>query len=290
MKMKKLTALALAGALCMGMSATAFAADSVTTKTALDAKGNVVENYQFYDAAGNPVDQVKITDTETTINNLNMPADQKAVVRYWNTDQGQEALKDAIAAQKGEVNADAPIAIAKTSDVTADVNWEYLQEDKKDGKIDSLQVKFNVTDLMINSRTPLTDGDILNLMHWVNDPSDKENGGRWVCIPTVLKYGEGKDRATLYATAKLNPDDELSPMLFVVQKGNGTITPPKPEEDPSDPTDPSDPSDPTDPEKPVINDGKVTIDDIANAVVKKLQATNSKVVRVSSGVSPKTGE
>ena len=141
MKMKKLTALALAGALCMGMSATAFAADSVTTKTALDAEGNVVENYQFYDAAGNPVDQVKITDTETTINNLNMPADQKAVVRYWNTDQGQEALKDAIAAQKGEVNADAPIAIAKTSDVTADVNWEYLQEDKKDGKIDSLQVK-----------------------------------------------------------------------------------------------------------------------------------------------------
>ena len=34
MKMKKLTALALAGVLCLGMSATAFAADSVTVNNA----------------------------------------------------------------------------------------------------------------------------------------------------------------------------------------------------------------------------------------------------------------
>lgn len=137
-------------------------------------------------------------------------------------------------------------------------------------------------DLKIDKKSKLTEGDTLYLMHWVAS----KNGGKgdWVLMETELV----PDTITgkLRAKALFNAEDKLSPIVFIArQNANGgtTVTP-------IDPTDPVIP-DPTDPSNPSVdNGGKITIDDIANAVVKKLQASNTKVVRVSSNVSPKTGE
>ena len=280
MKMKKLTALALAGVLCLGMSTTAFAANSVDPDVAdvtiENFEGKLYSNVQNPDGSYDEIENIEIKGYEI--------ADKAAKedIEVW--EKSEVAFRDAVetAAEKigKTIEKDANLAIVKDVDLQANVNWDLLKEDG----VKDVEVTFDVTDLKIDFRTDLSENDTLYLMHYVD--------GAWVCMETTLKSvdvpGVGKK---LYATANFNTTDGMSPVVFVAEYtrggGNVVVDP----EDPTIPVDPEDPTTPADPSNPSINgNGTVTIDDIANAVVRRLQAANTRVVRTSTVASPKTGE
>ena len=224
MKMKKLVALAVAGMLCLGMSVTAFAANSLTPD---DAQAEAV------DKEGNPI----------TITATDLGEEAQEVVDKWEADP--ETLK-----------ADVEKAVEGTN-ITLKENAEYavIGAFEYEGDLTpGSEITFDVSAMLPNG---LEEGQTLYLMHGLAD-------GSWVLVETTVKDGK--------ATAQL---DSLSPIAFVLASDGTPIVDP----DPIIPT-PEDPDD------------SITVDELVDLIVKKLQESKVTVNRtvVSGKVSPKTGE
>lgn len=284
MKMKKLTALALAGVLCLGMSTTAFAAPSLQTGdgdvTILDSEGKESDK-QLYNKDKQEIDAPNVWTEEIDASKYD-EAFLESEYEVWRDNDskvGNQALKDAVQAAGGTFDKNAQVVYLDEVDVKSDVDFEKAN---KDG-IEVLRLKFDMSGYKINpadgygDATELTDEDTVYLMHWVD--ATKE----WVCIKADLIYEKG----VLYAYANFETKNGLSPVVFVATRG--TVTDP----DTNEPGTNVRPGDDVTPDDIVggNTNGTVSIDDIANAVVNKLQAANVKAVRtVRTGVSPKTGE
>ena len=232
MKMKKLVALAVAGMLCLGMSVTAFAANSLTPEDA----AAVIENEDG-------------TTTPLVVEDLDEKVQE--VVDTWKDDSTalEAAVKDAVKNNpdiKLEEGAKYAVVGAFDYDIQGGLNGDT-------------EIKFDISKLL---PTGLKEGETLYLMHGITDANG--NVTKWVLVNTTV---EGD-----YATATF---DSLSPIAFIVASNGDTVLDP----DPIIPT-PEDPDD------------SITVDELVDLIVKKLQESKVTVNRtvVSSKVSPKTGE
>ena len=150
MKIKKLTALVLAGMLCLGMSVTTFAANSLTPE---DAEAEAV------DKDGNPI----------TITATDLGAEAQEVVDKWEADP--ETLK-----------ADVEKAVEGTN-ITLKENAEYavIGAFEYEGDLTpGSEITFNVSAMLPNG---LEEGQTLYLMHGLAD-------GSWVLVETTVKDGK----------------------------------------------------------------------------------------------------
>ena len=312
MKMKRLTALVLAGVLCLGMSTTAFAAESVrpvdgenTIKNAGDAKlYKVDENGKIVkDENGNPI-ILKEEDIEVAVDTLDTGKyadkydtedDKKFSGQYnlWTADSKEmpgvasEAMRKAIGEDRVDKNAQ--VVFLDAADVTSNVHMQSFADQTNDKGV--LTLKFDLSDYKIKDKygieTPLNENtDHVYVMHFSAVTQT------WMCLDATLKEERDGDILKRFAYVDFDAANGLSPVVFMAtrsnvnggqgggnQGDNGNIN-----------TTPGDGTTLTPGDVTPGTDGKVTIDDIANAVVKKLQASNVKAVRTSSGVSPKTGE
>lgn len=272
MKMKKLTALALAGVLCLGMSITAFAADSVTAEvgsvTVKDKKGNEVE------VTGNGRQE---------ISEGKYPAIADTVAKWEDEETGSEAIYTSIETalkkmsdeDKANFKEDELKAL-KSKDTTFVVVDQFdLDFDIPEGGEAVISLK--VTGLKNANGEEVKAGDRLYMMHYV----DMETG--WALIPCDVE--ENNETGELFVKQTFT---SLSPIAFIdiVADGGSAI-------DPSNPTNPSNPTDPTNPSNPTVNgNGSITADQLADLIVQRLQrnANTTNVVRSAGKPSPKTGE
>ena len=268
MKMKKLTALALAGVLCLGMSTTAFAAGSVTVDNAeivgTDEWGEEVKENAPIKVSGvsDPYVNQKIdewTDTE----------DEDKAYEQLVTDVTTWAEESDITIDK-----DAPMYYLGAADYTCDVKLSGDQKYVIDFDVNNIP-NF---DKMLQKVGP--DGKVY-LLHYV---TTKDEYGRETSNMVMI---EGKFETVNGVRVVRAELDSLSPIAFVLASGKATTNPGGPNEPGTDNKPGTD--EPTI-DKPTT--GTLTADQLADLIVKKLQSQNVKVVRtVASGtVSPKTGE
>ena len=274
MKMKKLTALALAGVLCLGMSTTAFASASPLPEDAVTA----TQDEKDVNVYQSPID----TETGTFAGwNSKKPEKVDESVRYTLEDRLDEIKKDLrdedsltgeeLKALKEEqttlnelLNSDKKFAVVTLADITTDV---VVDEENP------INIKFS-----LNGDTAwegIQKGEVVRILHQVN--------GQMIVLEGTVQWNE-KDG--FFVEQEF---DSLSPIAILRftdaaangddQNGNNT---PNPTPNPGDDTTVT----------PGTN-GNITADQLADLIVKKLQnADASKVVRVvsSSKASPKTGE
>ena len=274
MKMKKLTALALAGVLCLGMSTTAFASASPLPEDAVTA----TQDEKDVNVYQSPID----TETGTFAGwNSKKPEKVDESVRYTLEDRLDEIKKDLrdedsltgeeLKALKEEqttlnelLSSDKKFAVVTLADITTDA---VVDEENP------INIKFS-----LNGDTAwegIQKGEVVRILHQVN--------GQMIVLEGTVQWNE-KDG--FFVEQEF---DSLSPIAILRftdaaangddQNGNNT---PNPTPNPGDDTTVT----------PGTN-GNITADQLADLVVKKLQnADASKVVRVvsSSKASPKTGE
>ena len=274
MKMKKLTALALAGVLCLGMSTTAFASASPLPEDAVTA----TQDEKDVNVYQSPID----TETGTFAGwNSKKPEKVDESVRYTLEDRLDEIKKDLrdedsltgeeLKALKEEqttlnelLNSDKKFAVVTLADITTDA---VVDEENP------INIKFS-----LNGDTAwkgIKAGEAVRILHQVN--------GQMIVLEGTVQWNE-KDG--FFVEQEF---DSLSPIAILRftdaaangddQNGNNT---PNPTPNPGDDTTVT----------PGTN-GNITADQLADLIVKKLQnADASKVVRVvsSSKASPKTGE
>ena len=252
MKLKKITALALAGALCMGMSVTAFAANSVSVD---NAESYATSTYDKEDSKGTPV----IIEKE----NLNTVTNK--TVNEWKEDP--DSLKQAIdAATKDDPNINLPnnavYAVVDAADYVPDAKYDEIVEG-----FDGYDLTFNLD--IANLEAKLNAGETLYLMHGIQN--EKGVVTEWVLMEaTPEQDGNGNWTATVHLNS-------LSPIVFVMGKeGSGDDTPTVPSE-PTEPTNPSEPSNPND------GNDKITADQLADLIVSRLQKdANTTVIRTTT--------
>jgi hypothetical protein len=274
MKMKKLTALALAGVLCLGMSTTAFASASPLPEDAVTA----TQDEKDVNVYQSPID----TETGTFAGwNSKKPEKVDESVRYTLEDRLDEIKKDLrdedsltgeeLKALKEEqttlnelLSSDKKFAVVTLADITTDA---VVDEENP------INIKFS-----LNGDTAwegIQKGEVVRILHQVN--------GQMIVLEGTVQWNE-KDG--FFVEQEF---DSLSPIAILRftdaaangddQNGNNT---PNPTPNPGDDTTVT----------PGTN-GNITADQLADLIVKKLQnADASKVVRVvsSSKASPKTGE
>ena len=274
MKMKKLTALALAGVLCLGMSTTAFASASPLPEDAVTA----TQDEKDVNVYQSPID----TETGTFAGwNSKKPEKVDESVRYTLEDRLDEIKKDLrdedsltgeeLKALKEEqttlnelLSSDKKFAVVTLADITTDA---VVDEENP------INIKFS-----LNGDTAwkgIKAGEAIRILHQVN--------GQMIVLEGTVQWNE-KDG--FFVEQEF---DSLSPIAILRftdaaangddQNGNNT---PNPTPNPGDDTTVT----------PGTN-GNITADQLADLIVKKLQnADASKVVRVvsSSKASPKTGE
>ncbi len=274
MKMKKLTALALAGVLCLGMSTTAFASASPLPEDAVTA----TQDEKDVNVYQTPID----TETGTFAGwNSKKPEKVDESVRYTLEDRLDEIKKDLrdedsltgeeLKALKEEqttlnelLSSDKKFAVVTLADITTDA---VVDEENP------INIKFS-----LNGDTAwegIQKGEVVRILHQVN--------GQMIVLEGTVQWNE-KDG--FFVEQEF---DSLSPIAILRftdaaangddQNGNNT---PNPTPNPGDDTTVT----------PGTN-GNITADQLADLIVKKLQnADASKVVRVvsSSKASPKTGE
>ena len=272
--MKKLTALALAGVLCLGMSTTAFASASPLPEDAVTA----TQDEKDVNVYQTPID----TETGTFAGwNSKKPEKVDESVRYTLEDRLDEIKKDLrdedsltgeeLKALKEEqttlnelLSSDKKFAVVTLADITTDA---VVDEENP------INIKFS-----LNGDTAwegIQKGEVVRILHQVN--------GQMIVLEGTVQWNE-KDG--FFVEQEF---DSLSPIAILRftdaaangddQNGNNT---PNPTPNPGDDTTVT----------PGTN-GNITADQLADLIVKKLQnADASKVVRVvsSSKASPKTGE
>ncbi len=273
MKMKKLTALALAGVLCLGMSTTAFASASPLPEDAVTA----TQDEKDVNVYQSPID----TETGTFAGwNSKKPEKVDESVRYTLEDRLDEIKKDLrdedsltgeeLKALKEEqttlnelLSSDKKFAVVTLADITTDA---VVDEENP------INIKFS-----LNGDTAwegIQKGEVVRILHQVN--------GQMIVLEGTVQWNE-KDG--FFVEQEF---DSLSPIAILRftdaaangddQNGNNT---PNPTPNPGDDTTVT----------PGTN-GNITADQLADLIVKKLQANANatKVVRTSVKASPKTGE
>ena len=274
MKMKKLTALALAGVLCLGMSTTAFASASPLPEDAVTA----TQDEKDVNVYQSPID----TETGTFAGwNSKKPEKVDESVRYTLEDRLDEIKKDLrdedsltgeeLKALKEEqttlnelLSSDKKFAVVTLADITTDA---VVDEENP------INIKFS-----LNGDTAwegIQKGEVVRILHQVN--------GQMIVLEGTVQWNE-KDG--FFVEQEF---DSLSPIAILRftdavadDDNNNDNNTPNPAPNPGDDTT----------VKPGTN-GNITADQLADLIVKKLQnADASKVVRVvsSSKASPKTGE
>ena len=274
MKMKKLTALALAGVLCLGMSTTAFASASPLPEDAVTA----TQDEKDVNVYQTPID----TETGTFAGwNSKKPEKVDESVRYTLEDRLDEIKKDL---RDEDSLTGEELKALKEEQTTLN---ELLSSDKKFAVVTLADI---TTDAVVDEENPINikfslngdaawegiqKGEVVRILHQVN--------GQMIVLEGTVQWNE-KDG--FFVEQEF---DSLSPIAILRftdaaangddQNGNNT---PNPTPNPGDDTTVT----------PGTN-GNITADQLADLIVKKLQnADASKVVRVvsSSKASPKTGE
>ena len=276
MKMKKLTALALAGALCLGMSTVALAAPSVGPKDAITA---TTENGE----------SVTLVKDDISIG-IGTPYDG------WdstNPDKASDAIKDTLAT--GAIKIEQEINRIKQENDPKDAG-EIAELERQKAAVEELansDVLLEVATLVdlkvpegqvVDPRHPLTvkfvlnkrlenlkEGQQIRIMHEVQ--------GLWQIYEGEVKW----DAATSEFYVE-HDFTSLSPVaiLRINSDGSTQVTPPA--EQPGDTNQPS--VTPTPDEN-----GNITADQLADLIVRRLQANGVRFERTAAtGRSPKTGE
>ena len=273
MKMKKLTALALAGVLCLGMSTTAFASASPLPEDAVTA----TQDEKDVNVYQSPID----TETGTFAGwNSKKPEKVDESVRYTLEDRLDEIKKDLrdedsltgeeLKALKEEqttlnelLSSDKKFAVVTLADITTDA---VVDEENP------INIKFS-----LNGDTAwegIQKGEVVRILHQVN--------GQMIVLEGTVQWNE-KDG--FFVEQEF---DSLSPIAILRftdaaangddQNGNNT---PNPTPNPGDDTTVT----------PGTN-GNITADQLADLIVNRLeQRVNSvRVVRTAGQASPKTGE
>jgi len=288
MKMKKLTALALAGVLCLGMSTTALASTSPVPATAENEKDEIKVGAVKKDPLVNDVATINTIENDWGIRKGE--TSEEASVRIENDIKGWigdlESQKSETDSLDEKAAIDKKLTELKKLDGTklelvslADVDCPNLAGDRDLTK-DPVKVKFN-----LNGRN-VAAGDKISIMHEVKDP--KTGATYWTVVTDlpVVKYTDEKDpsKSMYYVEYDFT---SFSNVVLLKQLSNGGT-----DVIPNDPTKPTDPTD-----QPTVTpdaNGNITADQLAELIVKKLEnrVNATKVVRtaVSSKASPKTGE
>ena len=286
MKMKKLTALALAGALCMGMSTVALAAPSVGPKDAITAttengtnvelnKNEInVDRWSEFDGwdSTNPEkasDAIKDTfeqasvDYEKRITELKQKNDPKLAGVIAEYEKQQAALNTL-------VESDDLIEVATLVDlsVAKDENGQILPVDPEH----PLMVKFVLNNRLEN----LAVGQKIRIMH------QNSRTQLWEVYEGEVKWDAVKSE--FYVE---NEFTSLSPVAILRVTSDGSVQVTPPGEQPGNTNQPGDQPTVT-PDK----DGNVTADQLADLIAKKLQTNGVKFDRIAATgkASPKTGE
>ena len=282
MKMKKLTALALAGALCMGMSTVALAAPSVGSEDAITAtteNGESVDletesieigrgtEFDGWDSS-NPEkasDAIKKTfenasvDYEKVITELKQKNDPKLAGLIAEYEKQQAALNEL-------VNSDDLIEVATLVDISLPEGQDVVDPEHP------LTVKFVLNNRLEN----LAVGQQIRIMH------QNEYTGLWEVYEGEVKW----DAATSEFYVE-NEFTSLSPVAILRVTSDGSVQVTPPGQKPGDTNQPGD--------QPTVTpdeDGKLTADQLADLIAKKLQANGVKFDRTAATgkASPKTGE
>ena len=282
MKMKKLTALALAGALCMGMSTVALAAPSVGSEDAITAtteNGESVDletesieigrgtEFDGWDSS-NPEkasDAIKKTfenasvDYEKVITELKQKNDPKLAGLIAEYEKQQAALDEL-------VNSDDLIEVATLVDISLPEGQDVVDPEHP------LTVKFVLNNRLEN----LAVGQQIRIMH------QNEYTGLWEVYEGEVKW----DAATSEFYVE-NEFTSLSPVAILRVTSDGSVQVTPPGEQPGNTNQPGDQPTVT-PDK----DGNVTADQLADLIAKRLQANGVKFDRTAATgkASPKTGE
>ena len=282
MKMKKLTALALAGALCLGMSTVALAAPSVGSEDAITAtteNGESVDletesieigrgtEFDGWDSS-NPEkasDAIKKTfenasvDYEKVITELKQKNDPKLAGLIAEYEKQQAALDEL-------VNSDDLIEVATLVDISLPEGQDVVDPEHP------LTVKFVLNNRLEN----LAVGQQIRIMH------QNEYTGLWEVYEGEVKW----DAATSEFYVE-NEFTSLSPVAILRVTSDGSVQVTPPGEQPGNTNQPGD--------QPTVTpdeDGKLTADQLADLIAKKLQANGVKFDRTAATgkASPKTGE
>ena len=283
MKMKKLTALALAGALCLGMSTTAFAAKSPVPIDSATLNGeNVTE-----DVKNTPIDQSdyagrfddwypgKGVDSDEASDNIK--SDLQRRLNWVNTalenmDLSDVTIEDKEYRKQLLAEKEALEGLKLKSDVKfevvsiADIDYTGTGTVNADTP---LKIKFNLNDRNVKV------GDKIHVLHEVD--------GSWVVFDAVVKSDADSANPGLYIEYDMT---DFSPVAIIKYtdstNDNPSVLPPNDSTD--DPT-----NDPT--VTPGTN-GNITADQLVDLIVNRLeQRVNSvRVVRTAGQASPKTGE
>ena len=282
MKMKKLTALALAGALCLGMSTVALAAPSVGSEDAITAtteNGESVDlekesieigrgtEFDGWDSS-NPEkasDAIKKTfenasvDYEKAITELKQKNDPKLAGLIAEYEKQQAALDEL-------VNSDDLIEVATLVDISLPDGQDVVDAEHP------LTVKFVLNNRLEN----LAVGQKIRIMH------QNEYTGLWEVYEGEVKW----DAATSEFYVE-NNFTSLSPVAILRVTSDGSVQVTPPGQKPGDTNQPGD--------QPTVTpdeDGKLTADQLADLIAKKLQANGVKFERTAATgkASPKTGE
>ena len=282
MKMKKLTALALAGALCLGMSTVALAAPSVGSEDAITAtteNGESVDlekesieigrgtEFDGWDSS-NPEkasDAIKKTfenasvDYEKAITELKQKNDPKLAGLIAEYEKQQAALNEL-------VNSDDLIEVATLVDISLPDGQDVVDAEHP------LTVKFVLNNRLEN----LAVGQKIRIMH------QNEYTGLWEVYEGEVKW----DAATSEFYVE-NNFTSLSPVAILRVTSDGSVQVTPPGQKPGDTNQPGD--------QPTVTpdeDGKLTADQLADLIAKKLQANGVKFERTAATgkASPKTGE
>ncbi len=296
MKMKKLTALALAGVLCLGMSVTAFADEAVSADGAdgtvstdgspspsgeKDGKETVQFAKSNKEEGTVPVTVGAITnhvtdgweDPDPDQASKNIKSDFKSRIRaiedQLNEDDGDLSPNERqeLEAQLDNLN---QLNLGKDAYYEVVTAYDYSYDLKRGEEV---TIRFNLNDRLED----LAEGDDVYLMHYVD--------GQWQVYSYTVQYDPiGDNGKPLYYVE--HPFTHFSPVAIVRVTDDGTPSVEKPEPKPENPTE--------DPTLTPNADGSITADQLADLIVKKLEqnANTVKVVRtaVSGKASPKTGE
>ena len=278
--MKKLTALALAGVLCLGMSTTAFAAKSPVPVDAVNKKdqGNVNKDDMQDEAFTNTwtINDWEIQPDETA-------EDASTRIQYTIEDMITELNRfdpgDSL--DKAEYKKDALAELNKLKDknlqlvTSAEIDYMGTRTDT-DIAENGVMVRFDLSDRDVKAK------DKVSIMHEVYDENAHEY--YWTVLPDVEVQGNEEDG--YYVDYNFT---SFSRVVILKQLSDGTNAV-IPGEDPKDPTNPDDPTDNLTPDA----NGNITADQLADLIVKKIndRVNATKVVRtsVSGKASPKTGE
>lgn len=269
--MKKLTALALAGVLCMGMSATAFAAGSVTPATF---------EQKVTDMNGTKTEKVTLDTEEVT-------GDALAYKNAWK-------ITDTVDYQTAQANIKRDLAEMMGQELPGNAAYKLVDfadykapESMKDKEI---ELTFSINDQWVintikEQQRLGNDKHYIYLAHWKELPKDQQTTtlkGKWEVIKVEVKEEKNED-GTFKGFYVKHKFDKLSPIALVYSAEFGTDDSNPPIVDPGTKPNPDDNNGSSVAPTPGNNNNNGSGSSVT------VTARPGRVI-VRTGVSPKTGE